>query len=143
MTLLEWAAHGALLVLLCIVIPFAWRLEKRIAVLRAAGGEMQTGAADIARATEAAEAALARLRATAEQSGRLVAERIATAEKLRDDLAFLTERSEAIADRLDALVRRARPLSGEAPAGRPAQPAERDARSEAERDLLRALQGLR
>jgi chromosome segregation ATPase len=143
MSLLEWAAHAALLLLLLVVIPFAWRLEKRIAVLRMAGGDLQTGAAEIGRATEAAEAALARLRATAEHSGRSVAERVATAEKLRDDLAFLTERAEALADRLDGLVRRARPIAGEAQAVQPAAPADRAARSEAERELLRALQGLR
>ncbi|PWS36587.1 hypothetical protein DFH01_15700 [Falsiroseomonas bella] len=142
MSLLEWAAHATLLALLLVVIPFAWRLERRIAVLRGAGGDLQNGAADIARATEAAEAALARLRATAEQSGRAVAERVATAEKLRDDLAFLTERAEVLADRLDGLVRRARPMAGDAPAP-PAAAPERAARSEAERELLRALQGLR
>jgi septal ring factor EnvC (AmiA/AmiB activator) len=142
MTMLEWAAHAALVALLLVIIPFAWRLEKRIAVLRGAGGDLRDGAADIARATEAAEAALARLRATAEQSGRMVAERIATAEKLRDDLAFLTERSEVLADRLDGLVRRARPLAGEGAAPAPAAP-DRTARSEAERELLRALQGRR
>jgi septal ring factor EnvC (AmiA/AmiB activator) len=143
MSLLEWAAHGVLLALLLVVIPFAWRLERRIAVLRGAGGDLQNGAADIARATEAAEAALARLRATAEQSGRAVAERVATAEKLRDDLAFLTERAEVLADRLDGLVRRARPAAGDAPAPPAAAAPERAARSEAERELLRALQGLR
>lgn len=143
MTTLEWVLQGALLALLGGVIPFAWRLERRIATLRAEGGGLADGARGISAATEAAEAALARLRATAEQSGRLVAERIATAEKLRDDLAFLTERSEVLADRLDRLVRSARPMAAE-PARAPAAAASGGtARSEAERDLLRALKGLR
>ncbi len=144
MTLLEWALQAALLVLLAGAIPFAWRLDRRIATLRAEGGGLADGARGIAEATEAAESALSRLRATAEQSGRLVAERIAAGEKLRDDLAFLTERAEVLADRLDRLVRSARPAAEAAPPPRPdPQPANGAARSEAERELLRALKGLR
>ncbi|MGG5817964.1 DUF6468 domain-containing protein [Falsiroseomonas sp. HW251] len=139
MTLIEWIFQGLLLVLLAGLIPFAWRLERRIAVLRAEGGGLAEGARGMAEATEAAEAALARLRATTEQSGRLVAERIATAEKLRDDLAFLVERSEVLADRMDRLVRAARPIGAEPVAAAPAP----SVRSDAERDLLRALKGLR
>ncbi len=141
MTLLEWLANAALLALLAAMIPVAWRLDRRLDALRLIGGDLGQGARGIAEATEAAETALARLRATAEQSGRLVAERVATAETLRDDLAFLVERAEVLADRLDALVRQARPAAEHAPAQpAPAQPAPR---SEAERELLRALKGLR
>lgn len=141
MTLLEWAATGLLLALLLALLPLGWRLDRRIATLRREGASMAEGAAELAVATEAAETALARLRATAEGAGRGVAERVATAEKLRDDLAFLVERAEALADRLDGLVRDARPLAAEVPAAAAAAPAA--ARSEAERDLLRALKGLR
>lgn len=142
MTLLEWIAQLALLVLLLALIPVGWRLERRIAALREAGGGLKDSAQGIAQATEAAEAALTRLRATAEGAGRSVAERVATAERLRDDLAFLTERAEALADRLEGLVRQARPAAAAEPVGA-AAPAERNARSEAERELLRALKGLR
>jgi septal ring factor EnvC (AmiA/AmiB activator) len=139
MTVLEWALQGLLLALLAGAIPFAWRLDRRIGTLREEGGGLAEGARGIAAATEAAESALSRLRATAEQSGRMVAERIATGEKLRDDLAFLTERAEVLADRLDSLVRSARPAAEAPPAPQPAAAA----RSEAERELLRALKGLR
>jgi hypothetical protein len=141
MSMLEWLAQAALLLLLLALIPFAWRLERRIAALRDAGGGLRDGAEGIAQATGAAEAALARLRATAEGTGRMVAERVATAEKLRDDLAFLVERAEVLADRLDALVREARPIRE--PALASAQAPGPSARSEAERELLRALKGLR
>jgi septal ring factor EnvC (AmiA/AmiB activator) len=135
----EWAAQAVLLLLLVAAIPFAWRLERRIAQLRAVGGGLEGSAVEIGRATEAAETALSRLRATAEGSGRLVAERVATAEKLRDDLAFLVERAETLADRLDVLVRQARSnAEPAAPLREPQAP-----RSEAERELLRALKGLR
>jgi hypothetical protein len=137
MTLLEWVAQGALLALLLAVVPAAWRLERQISALRREGAALEGGADRIAEATGAAESALARLRATAELAGRSVAERVAVAEPLRDDLRFLTERAEVLADRLDGLVRATRPLAGSAPEPTP-QPAARP-RSEAERDLLRAL----
>ena len=145
MTTFEWIAQVALLLLLLALLPFGWRLERQIAALRREGDGLRDGASGIAAATEAAEAALSRLRATAEQSGRLVAERVATAEKLRDDLAFLTERAELLADRLDRLVRDARPAAGSPPVAASAADTSpgRTARSEAERDLLRALKGLR
>jgi nucleoid-associated protein YgaU len=136
MSLLEWTAQAALLLLLlAIAVPFAWRLERQIAALRREGAAMEAGAAGIAAAGEAAEATLARLRATAEQAGRGVAERVAEATPLREDLRFLTERAELLADRLDGLVRQARPPAEAPQAAGPAP------RSEAERDLLRALRG--
>jgi hypothetical protein len=138
MSTAEWLAQGALLTLLLALLPFAWRLERQIAALRREGGGLQDGARNMAEATGAAEAALARLRAAAEGAGRQVAERIAAAEKLRDDLAFLAERAELQANRLEGLVRQARPVAAE-----PAAAPDRGSRSEAERQLLRALKGLR
>ncbi|MGG5886207.1 DUF6468 domain-containing protein [Falsiroseomonas sp. HC035] len=136
MSLIEWTAQGALLLLLAIAVPFGWRLERQIAALRREGAAMEAGAAGISAAGEAAEATLARLRATAEQAGRSVAERVAEATPLREDLRFLTERAEMLADRLDGLVRQARPTAAEPPPATGPAP-----RSEAERELLRALRG--
>ena len=155
MTTLEWIANGILVTLLLALLPMGWRLERRIALLRREGSGLAEGAESLVQATSAAETALARLRATAEGAGRTVAERVAVAEKLRDDLAFLVERAETLADRLDGLVRDARPLAAEAPAtpsaptgpAAPAVPAAGGsavaALSQAERELLRALKGLR
>ena len=67
------------------------------------------------------------------QASEQLAGPLANAGSLRDDLAFLSERGDTLADRLDALVRAARPLAQAAPAAEPA-------RSQAERELLLALQ---
>jgi hypothetical protein len=131
MTSLEWALQLLLLGLLAVAIPFAIRLERQLAALRRERGALESGAAGIQEAARVAEAAIIRLRAAAEGAGKGVAERIAVAEPLRDDLRFLTERAEALADRLDATVRAARPQVAD-----PELPAPRSA---AERDLLRAL----
>jgi hypothetical protein len=152
MTTLEWIATGLLVALLLALLPIGWRLERRIGTLRHEGSGLKEGAESLVQATSAAETALARLRATAEGAGRAVAERVAVAEKLRDDLSFLVERAETLADRLDGLVRDARPLAAEAPPAPPPPPlpaipatggAAVAALSQAERELLRALKGLR
>jgi hypothetical protein len=138
MTALEWVAKGTILLLLLAALPLAWRLERRIAALRADAPALQAGAAGLAEATLAAEAALARLRATAEGTGRMLSEGVARGEALRDDLRYLTDRADALADRLDSLVSAARPLAGTAPAEAASGP-----RSDAERELLRALREAR
>ncbi len=132
MTVLEWTMQAALLALLGGAIPFLLRLERQLRALRAERGAMADGEAGLREATGAAESAAIRLRATADGAGRGLAERLAQAEPLREDLRFLIERAEALADRLEGLVRAGRPASV-------APPHEPDPTSQAERDLLRAL----
>lgn len=137
MTTLEWALQLVVLCLLAAAIPFAVRLEKSLAALRRERGALEGSARGFGEATRLAEAAMVRLRASAELAGRQVAERVAAAEPVRDDLRYLVERAEALADRLEGGVRAARPLAAEAG---PAVPQEGSAaRSQAERDLLKAL----
>ena len=47
MTILEWTAHGALLFLLAVMVPFAWRLERQISALRREGSALEAGAAKV------------------------------------------------------------------------------------------------
>jgi hypothetical protein len=146
---LEWGLQVTLLVLLGAAIPFAMRLERALREIRKDRSAMETSAQGLSEAAAAAESAILRLRATAELAGRQVQERVTTAEPLRDDLRFLIERAETLADRLESLVRTGRPMAGHEPPQAPAPAAQRpmreppsDAgplRSQAERDLLRAL----
>lgn len=132
MNMLEWAVQIAVIGLLAATLPMAWRLDRMLRAVRADRAALEKGAAGLGDASRHAEAALLRLRATTELAGRQVAERIAGAEAIREDLRYLVERSEALADRLEAAVQQARPLAGAAPAA----PA---VRSDAERELIRAL----
>jgi hypothetical protein len=144
---LEWGLQLAVLVLLGAAIPFAIRLERALREIRKDRAAMETSAQGLSEAAGAAESAILRLRATAELAGRQVQERVTTAEPLRDDLRFLIERAETLADRLESLVRAGRPMAGHEPppapaATRPPREPPSDAgplRSQAERDLLRAL----
>ncbi len=100
--------------------------------------DLEGCAAALAEATRCAEAASLRLRRDAEDSLGRMGEGMAASEPLRDDLRYLVQRAEAVADRLDELVHAARggtrPVSG--PAAPPPGPA---AGSRAERDLALAL----
>jgi len=134
MSALEWAVQIAVIALLGATLPMAWRLDRMLRALRADRAALEQGAAGLGEASRHAEAALIRLRATAELAGRQVAERVAGAEAIREDLRYLVERSEALADRLEGAVQAARPLAAEA--------GPQPVRSDAERELIRAL-GLR
>jgi hypothetical protein len=134
MSVLEWSLQILLLGLLGAAIPFALRLERALREIRRDRGALEGSAQGLGEAARMAEAAMVRLRASAELAGRQVAERTAVAEPLRDDLRYLIERAETLADRLEGLVRAGRPIAAEAP--RAAEPA---LQSQAERDLVRAL----
>ena len=143
---LEWGLQLALLGLLGAAIPFAIRLERALREIRKDRSAMETSAQGLSEAAGAAESAILRLRATAELAGRQVQERVTAAEPLRDDLRFLIERAETRADRLESVVRAGRPLAGQEspipPPAKPLVPQDNEGsalRSQAERDLLRAL----
>ncbi len=150
MTNLEWVLQIALLAGLLAALPAAVRLERTLSALRRDRAALATSAEGFAEATREAEAAISRLRTTADTTGRKVAEQLQVASALREDLRFLTERAEALANRLDNGVRGGRaetagPAEGSHPGARRelalasevgAAPA---ARSRAEEDLLRAL----
>ncbi|MDO9709359.1 DUF6468 domain-containing protein [Paracraurococcus lichenis] len=132
----EWLLQLAVVLLLAVALPLVVRLERALAAVRRDRAALEGSAGNLTEATRLAEAASIRLRAAAEGGGRQLSERLAAVEPLRDDLRYLVERAEGLADRLEALVRAARPLAQDPP--EPAPPAEAG-RSQAERALLRAL----
>ena len=140
---MEWLLETALLVLLSATLFHAVRLERALGVLKRDRAALEELVAGFNSSTRAAEQGIERLRAAAEGAGRQMQRQVEIATGLKEDLLFLTERGERLADRLDALVRTARPLAQEPlpdPAPWPAEDsAEPRLRSQAERDLLRAL----
>jgi len=137
MGLAEWLLQIVVVGLLGLALPYVLRLERELRALRRDRAALDGSAAGLAEATRMAEAASLRLRAAAEASGRQVAEKLAVAEPLRDDLRYLVECAEALADRLDGQIRATR-QGMQAPVPEPVEAAS-PARSRAERDLLRAL----
>lgn len=150
---MEWLLEVVLVLLLAATLFHALRLERALGVLkrdRAALEELVNG---FNSSTRTAEQGIDRLRAAAEGVGREIARQTALAQGLKEDLQFLTDRAERMADRLEQAVRSGRLLPPEPPRPVPGwtglEPEEdmsRDGgkteprlRSQAERDLLKAL----
>ena len=118
----QWLLELALLLLLAATLFHAMRLERALGVLkrdRAVLEELVEGFND---STRQAESGIERLRTAADGAGRQMARQIESAQKLRDDLHFLTDRSDRLAERLETVLRSARmfadstamsPLAGE------------------------------
>jgi len=159
--------------LLIATISYAVRLNARLSALRKNRDDLAKTIVNFNEATVRAESSIPKLRKAAEEAGQGLQERVEKAQSLRDDLAFMIERADTMANRLENAVRSARTDGGgraAAPAvGTASQPtapltrggnsraaqqaaiaaaaagadAEGDERSEAERELLRALQSMR
>jgi hypothetical protein len=159
---MEWLLEIALIGLLAATLFHALRLERALGVLRRDRAALEELVSGFNASMHAAEQGVERLRAAADGAGRQIARHIDTASGLTDDLKFLMERGNRLADQLDHLVRAGRPLALETPRHPPAErrgyaepdpyaademiraPAEAEAaeprvRSQAERDLLKAL----
>jgi len=99
-------------------------LIRRLAVLRAAQGELAAMGETLIAATAKAEAGLSELRRSAESDGEALQNRVASARDLKDDLNFLIDRANGAAERLERTIAEARTAGRpRAPAGQPGQPA--------------------
>ncbi|NQV45496.1 MAG: hypothetical protein HQ501_11355 [Rhodospirillales bacterium] len=91
-------------VLLMVTIGYAVRLNKRLGLLRRDKAELEKLAVAFTESTMRADESLGRLRSTAD----MMQQQIVTAQGLHDDLAFLLDRGEKAADRLEDAVRKSR-----------------------------------
>ena len=133
----------AIAALLVATIAYAWQLNRRLAAWRADKAQLVDLVRDFTAAAERAERGVKQLKAEGDQVARALEALVAKGTGLRDDLAFIIERAEPLADHLtDSL--RARRAAGAAPAVPPPAAEPHAARpNPAERDLLKALAGLR
>jgi hypothetical protein len=135
---MEWSLEIILVVLLGATLFQAMRLERALGVLKRDRASLEQLVVHFNASTHQAESGIQRLRAAADSAGRNIESQLTKSVSLKDDLAFLTERGDRIADRLDGLVRTARPLVQERPVNR----GDLDATSggtQVERNLLQAL----
>jgi hypothetical protein len=137
----SWLDVG-LIALLAATLLHAIRLQRAISALRGERESLDDAVAGFDTGARQAEAGLAHLR---DATARLGKEMVG-ASSLKDDLAFLIERGAQVADRLESLVRASRTVEPQTPVAGPSAFGGRHAgpsavRSQAERDLLLALQG--
>ncbi len=138
MTGMEWTLEIILVVLLGATLFQAIRLERALGVLKRDRASLESLVAGFNASTHQAESGIQRLHAAAEGAGRQIEDQVAKSVGLKDDLAFLTERGDRLADRLDTLVRQARPLTRDSPGNRMDTLAPKTA-GETEKSLLQAL----
>ena len=150
----QWVLDLPVCALLAVTLLRARRLERALAALQQDRGGLEALIGEFDSSTRQAQGGIERLRATAEAGARRLEQQTAAALALRDDMAFLVERGEQVAERLDHGVRAGRtqvqalpPVSSHEVTRLPAVPSRdlgaRDNgrhRSQAERDLLAALQ---
>ena len=172
--------------LLIATIGYAVTLNNRLMSLRRNRDDLAKTIAAFNDATLRAESSIPKLRRAADEAGNGLQERVEKAQSLRDDLAFMIERADTMANRLENSIRSARteakgggapsrphfpgpsptvapPVMGAANLGPSVSPlggrmahnaamaaasasggeGDGDDRSEAERELLRALQSMR
>jgi hypothetical protein len=110
---MEWILELVLVVLLLATLFQALRLERALGVLKRDRGDLEALVAGFNASTRQAENGVERLRSAADGAGRQLERQIAASQPLKDDLSYLTERGDRLADRLDTLVRTARPLATE------------------------------
>jgi len=155
----DWLLEIVLMVLLLATMFHAFRLERALGVLRRDRAALEELVAGFNDSTRQAEGGIERLRAAADGAGRQIARHVDQARSLKSDLEFLTTRGEKVADQLEGLVRNTRlpdPPAQDSLArsltpapslslGRHDVPVEQEARlrSQAEKDLLRALRSAR
>lgn len=154
-------------VLLLVVIGYAFVLNRRLSALRRHKSELLDLVASFHEATIRAETSIQKLKASASEAGSGLQGQIAQAQTLFDDLDYMVKRSNDTANRLEKAMERGRtatekpaaprPAAKPAAAKRTAEPARRpaaaqprraapnrrDPASEAERELLKALEQVR
>jgi hypothetical protein len=91
---------GLLVVLLLATIAWCFVLNRRLGNIRAASQQMKDLVGNFSTATEQAKAGIKALKKAAEEDGTALQDVVDAARVLRDELAFLTEAGDTLANRL-------------------------------------------
>ena len=113
---LTFVVDGLIVALLAATIGYAVVLNRKLSALRDAKAEMDVLAERLAESVQTARSGLDALMRLAEESGADLQRTTGSARSLADDLVFLIERGNALADRMDGAIGAAR---SEAPSAAP------------------------
>jgi hypothetical protein len=107
------------LVVILLLVPtivYAIILNRRLVALRRSRDELARIVASFNDATMRAEAGIPKLKKATTEANQTLKDRVDKAQTLRDDLAFMVQRAEELANRLESSVKAARVDAGAAPA---------------------------
>jgi hypothetical protein len=141
--MLALVLDGSIAILILAALALGLRLQRNLRELRSTDGELERLIVALDGASERSAAALDGLR----QAAAAADERLTGAQRLLDDLRFLTSRGEQLADRLEEQIRRGRPTAQRSDPSPPKpaapKPLARSDRSGPAADLERTLRALR
>lgn len=144
---LELIINIIIIALLIPTIVYAYRLNNNLKVLRQNQNSLAQLVNALNEATFKAENSIPKLKSVTEHSSEGLKEVVDSAKELKDDLLFINERADNLADRLESVISTGRSVKPGSEAAAPtktaATPPVDDARSEAEMELLKALRSIK
>lgn len=151
---LELLINLVIIVLLVPTIAYAYSLNKNLEILRQNQNSLAKLVEALNDATFKAENSIPKLKSVTEHSSENLKEVVDSAKEIKNDLLFINERADNLADRLEQVISDGRqvkknpsytaadePLRAAEPDSFPA--ADDNARSEAEMELLKALRSIK
>lgn len=142
---LELIINLLIIVLLVPTIIYAYKLNKNLTLLRENQNSLSRLISSLNDATIKAENSIPRLKNVTEMSSQNLQDVVDNAKALKDDLTFINERADNLADRLENVIHDGRSLKNNPQAANESEaPADNeDERSRAEMELLKALRSLK
>lgn len=140
------------LIVIALLIPaiiYVYRLDKNLTLMRQNQNALLKLIEALNEATYKAENSIPKLKSVTENTGNDLKEVVDNAKELKDDLMFINERADNLADRLEGAIKNSRQIKEPARSFATATEKENevseahDQRSEAEMELLKALRSLK
>lgn len=135
------------LAIICLLVPmilFAYNLNKSLKMLRQNQNSLAQLVAALNEATFKAENSIPKLKTATQHSSEGLKEVVDSAKELKNDLLFINERADSLADRLENVISNSRGISPAPVADLQTQPSEpQDDRAVAEMELLKALRAIK
>lgn len=140
---LELLINIIIIALLVPTIIYAYRLNGNLKALRQNQKSLAQLVNALNEATFKAENSIPKLKSVTEHSSEGLKEVVDSAKELKDDLLFINERADNLADRLESVISTGRTLKTDEIKRSQNTSTTEDARSEAELELLKALRSIK
>ena len=144
---LELIINLLIIVLLVPTIIYAYKLNKNLTLLRENQNSLSRLISSLNDATVKAESSIPKLKNVTEASSQSLKDVVDNAKTLKDDLTFINERADNLADRLENVIHDGRQIKpqpqSEGKETAAEDKANEDERSLAEMELLKALRSIK
>ena len=145
---LELIINLVIIVLLVPTIIYTYNLNKSLNILRQNQKSLAQLVAALNEATFKAENSIPKLKSETEHSSEGLKEVVDSAKEIKNDLLFINERADSLADRLENVISTSRSVKPETvetaqSAVKPTPNASADERAAAELELLKALRAIK